>query len=96
MTAYLFGKITVTDPSWLPEYTERVIKLLADVGAKYHVKSTKTIMVEGDGPPPNATIIIEFPSLEIAKDWYHSPEYGELIKLRSAGAKCELFIAEGV
>lgn len=96
MAAYLFGKITVTDPSWLPEYTERVVKQLADVGAKYHVKSTSTIMVEGDGPPPSATIIIEFPTLEVAKEWYHSPEYGELIELRRKGAVAELFIADGV
>ena len=96
MSAYLIGKLTVTDPSWLPEYSERVQKQLADVGATYHVRGTNLELLEGDCPMPSAAIVIEFPSMDIARDWYNSPEYGELIELRRTGSTLELFLAEGV
>lgn len=96
MAAYLFGKITVTDPSWLPEYQTEVVKLLENVGATYVVRSTETELLEGDCAAPSASIIIEFPSMQVARDWYHSPEYQRLVKLRQSGSTIELFLADGV
>lgn len=96
MSAYLFGTIRVTDPSWLPEYQSKVVKLLEEVGATYLVRNIKNDVLESDMSKPTASVIIEFPSLEVARKWYHSDEYQALVKLRQAGATMELFLAEGV
>lgn len=95
MSAYLFGSIKVTDPSWLPEYQENVSKQLAAAGARYLVRSMETDYLEGDAGAPSATIVIEFPSIEIAREWYHSPEYQRLVELRKNGSTIELFLADG-
>lgn len=96
MSAYLFAKLTVTDPSWLPEYTEHVTKQLADIGATYRVRSMDDVVLEGDIPEPTAVVLIEFPSMDIAKEWYHSDEYQRLVKLRQTGSTIEMFLAEGL
>jgi uncharacterized protein (DUF1330 family) len=40
-------------------------------------------------------IALEFPSMEQAQKWYHSPEYAPLIKLRQKASKGKLIIVEG-
>lgn len=96
MAAYLIGTLRVTDPSWLAEYTEKVVPMLKSVGATYVVRSMKTEVLESEMSPPTASIIIEFPSMEIARDWYKSEAYQALVKLRQTGSTIELFLAEGV
>lgn len=96
MPAYLFGTLRVTDPSWLPEYQSKVVKMLEDAGANYVVRSMKTEVLESEMPEPTASIIIEFPTLEIGRDWYNSEAYQALVKLRQTGSTIELFLAEGV
>lgn len=41
-------------------------------------------------------VIIEFPNLDEAKRFYHSPEYAEAIKLRRDAAEFELVAVEGL
>lgn len=96
MAAYLIGTINVTDPSWLPEYTEKVVKQFAAVGAKYHVRSTEIEALEGVDRPPNAAIIVEFPSMEVAREWYNSDAYQALVELRKKGSTVELLLTEGM
>lgn len=96
MSAYLIGTIEVTDPSWLAEYSEKVQKQFAEIGAKYHVRSVKMEKLEGKNPAPMSAIVIEFPSMEVAREWYHSDEYQALVKLRNTGSQVELWLTEGM
>lgn len=96
MAAYLIGMVEVTDPSWLAEYSEKVQKQFAEIGAKYHVRSTKIESLEGDKPAPMSAVIIEFPSMEVAREWYNSDEYQALVALRQQGATADLWLTEGL
>jgi uncharacterized protein (DUF1330 family) len=40
--------------------------------------------------------MIEFPDLARAQQWYHSPEYGELKRLRLAAGRYNAVIVEGL
>jgi hypothetical protein len=40
--------------------------------------------------------MIEFPSMQHARDWYHSPDYAPLRALRMAGSRHSLVLAEGM
>jgi uncharacterized protein (DUF1330 family) len=42
------------------------------------------------------TVIIEFPSVEAARDWYNSPEYQAVIGQRLAAAESNAVILGGV
>ena len=96
MAAYLIGKTEISDPSWLPEYTEKVQKMYDEIGVWYHVRSNNIEKLEGKSPVPTAMLVIEFPSMEVAREWYNSEEYQELVELRNQGSQTELWLTEGV
>lgn len=96
MAAYMIATVEVSDPSWLKEYSTKVKKQLEDVGAKYHVRSTEIEQLEGSNPTPMSVTIIEFPSIEVAREWYKTDEYQALVKLRSTGSKTEMWLTEGM
>src|ERR1700732_4400829 len=49
-----------------------------------------------EGPPTEGIVILEFPSLEEAKNWYHSAKYHAAKQHRLRGAKYRCFIVEGI
>lgn len=96
MSAYLIGTINISDPSWVPEYTAGVQKMFDEIGVYYHVRSAKLEKLEGNNDTPDFAIVIEFPSMEIAREWYNSDEYQKLIQVRSKGSETQLWLTEGV
>ncbi len=52
-------------------------------------------VMEG-GPPPKTMVIVEFPSMARAREWYKSPEYAEALKLRESALERRLIFVEGV
>lgn len=96
MAAYMIGMVEVTDPSWLAEYSEKVQKMFAEIGAKYHVRSTKVERLEGEKPLPMSMVVIEFPSMEVAREWYKTDDYQALVQLRSKGSQTDLWLTEGI
>lgn len=49
-----------------------------------------------EGAPPGDLIVIEFPSLSAARDWYASPAYAAILPLRLRNADGDVFLVEGV
>jgi uncharacterized protein (DUF1330 family) len=54
---------------------------IATHGGRYLVRGGAAEVVEG-GPPPKTLIIVEFPSMARARQWYASAEYAEALKVR--------------
>lgn len=52
--------------------------------------------LEGTGKLPSVVVVLEFPSMEQAKAWYHDPEYAPLITLRHTGADLDFILVEGL
>ncbi len=52
-------------------------------------------LIEGQ-PLPKNLIIVEFPTMEIAKEWYRSPEYAEALKVRKKALDRRLVFLQGV
>jgi uncharacterized protein (DUF1330 family) len=48
-----------------------------------------------EGPALEEIIILEFPTYEDAKAWYHSPEYQEACKHRFQAGDYRFVVAEG-
>jgi uncharacterized protein (DUF1330 family) len=51
-------------------------------------------ILEGDGQLPSYRVLLEFPSMEHAKAWYHDPEYALLIMLRWSGADTDIILVD--
>ena len=96
MAAYLIATVEVSDPSWLAEYSTKVKEMFAEIGAKYHVRSTKIEKLEGNNPTPMSVTVIEFPSMEVAREWYKTDEYQALVELRKTGSQTEMWLTEGM
>ncbi len=49
-----------------------------------------------EGPAMEGAVILEFPTVEAAKNYYHSPGYQDALKHRLLGADYRVFIVEGI
>jgi len=95
MNAYIIIRITVNDPAKLKKYQQVTPSIIESFGGKLLVRGGEVVSLEGD-VEHRRIVIIEFPSLEKAKSFYHSPEYAEAIKLRIGAADFELIAIEGI
>ena len=77
MSAYVIVDIEVTDPEAYEDYRSQVPALVAKHGGKYLVRGGPFEILEGDWSL-NRLIVLEFPSMEAAKEFYDSEEYRPL------------------
>ena len=94
MSAYLIGEIDVTDPAGYEDYRKQVLAVVTKYGGRFIVRGGKVDSKEG-GWAPKRIVVLEFPSLEQARKFYHSPEYAPLIKLRQKASKGKIILVEG-
>ena len=93
MAVYVVAQLDVKNTDWQQEYGPKARAFLQRHGGKVIVGPGYTIeRLEGRKPLPNAMFILEFPSVEQAKAWYHDPAYAELIGLRQSGADAEIVL----
>jgi uncharacterized protein (DUF1330 family) len=97
MPAYVVAQVQMRDPFWVDEYVTKIQPVLQKHGGRYLVRAGgKLETLEGAAPLPNALVILEFPSMEQARAWYHDPEYAPLIKLRQRGSDVDAILVEAV
>lgn len=95
MSAYVIAKVKVTDWDQYKEYMKLTPATIEKFGGKFVARGGQMITLEG----PETTeriVLIEFTSLEKAKEWYHSKEYGEAKKKREGAATASFVVIEGV
>ena len=95
MPAYVIADIDVLDPVKFEEYKKGSAPSAAPFGAKYLVRGGNVETLEGDWLPKRF-VVIEFPSLEKAKEWWTSQAYAEPKAIRQSCAKSNFIVAEGV
>jgi uncharacterized protein (DUF1330 family) len=64
-------------------------------GGRYLVRGSACELLEGQ-PSPKGTIIVEFPSMEIARAWYRSAEYSEALRVRERALERRLIFVQGI
>jgi hypothetical protein len=50
--------------------------------------------LEGEGPV-EGIVLFEFPSVDVARRWYHSEEYQEVKRKRDGAAEYHLILVDG-
>lgn len=94
MAAYLIVDIDVTDPARYEEYKKLAPPTIAAYGGRYLARGGKSEVLEGHASP-NRVVILEFESIEKAKQWLESPEYREARALRHESATTTMIAVEG-
>ena len=95
MAGYVIAIIDVTNAEDYPEYARQVPATIAKYGGRYLVRGGKMELREGEWPG-SRTVILEFPSLERAREWYDSPEYRPLRPIRQANSRGRIAFFEGL
>jgi uncharacterized protein (DUF1330 family) len=95
MSAYVIVEVNVTDPQLFAEYAKGVPATIAAHGGKYLVRGGAVDAKEG-GWTPKRVVVLEFPSMEQARKWYHSAEYKPLLEMRLEASSSKLILVEGL
>ena len=95
MAAYLIVETDITDPSKYEEYRKRAPASIAKYGGKYLVRGGSLAVLEGDWKP-SRLVMVEFPTLKAAQEWYRSPEYTEAKQFRQGAARMKAVLVEGM
>jgi uncharacterized protein (DUF1330 family) len=93
--AYIIADVTTTDQATMDEYRKQVPATVAQYGGRFLVRGGAHETVEGTWKP-NRLIIIEFPSLARAREWYDCAEYKGPKDLRIKAGRTNLVMVEGV
>jgi len=94
MTAYLIARVQVTDWERYREYMKATPAIIQKFGGRFVSRGGEMITLEGP-PETGRVVIIEFPSLDQAKAFYHSEEYSLAKKLREGAATGQFLAIEG-
>ncbi len=94
MAAYVIADVAIRDMDRYPEYQKGVRETVARYGGRFLARGGETQAMEGDWEP-RRLVIIEFEDLQRLREWYASPEYAPLKRLRQEIADTRLVAVEG-
>ena len=94
MKGYLIAQINVSNLENYQEYLKNVTQIAKKFEGNYIIRAGKYEILEGNWPYKR-NVVIEFPSLEKAKEFYNSEEYKPIKKIRIDNAENNLIIIEG-
>ena len=80
---HFIAHITVNDVDGYRQYEKGFFPILKPYGARFITFDDQVTVLEGERAG-GRTIIIQFPSEDVLLEWWNSPEYVELAKLRRA------------
>ena len=95
MPAYVIALVEILQPERYPEYKEIASRAVAAFGGRYIARGGAVECLEGEWTP-RRTVILEFPSMERARQWWNSEHYREGKALRQAIARSTLVLVDGV
>ena len=94
MPAYIIVDVEIHNPKEYENYRMMVPPTLEKYQGKFIVRGGKTESLEG-GWDPKRIVVLEFPSVELAKSWWASEEYAPAKALRHRTAKSKMILIEG-
>lgn len=83
----------VKDPAGMGEYAKLAGKAMA--GATILAFDQKAEQIEGDWHGTQ-TVLLEFESVDAAREWYNSDAYQQAVNVRQAAADCNGVILNGL
>jgi uncharacterized protein (DUF1330 family) len=95
VAAYVIVDIDVTDPARYEEYKAQAEATVTAYDGRYVVRGGETRVLEGDWEPARV-VVLEFPTMERALEWWSSEEYRRPKELRHATARSRMMVLQGV
>jgi uncharacterized protein (DUF1330 family) len=92
---YVIVTEAIHDQEGIEAYAKASVPSIGEHGAKVLVFDESVEVLEG-GWHGNRTVVLEFESVEKAREWYESPSYQEALRLRQAAADSNAVILSGL
>ena len=94
MAGYIVVQVKIHDPEGFAIYRDMVPPTLEIYGGRYLVRGGNWEVLEGEWNPERI-VIIEFDSIEQAKNWWSSEEYAPAKKLREQTTQSTMIVVDG-
>ena len=94
MTAYIIARVEVRDWDRYRDYMKHTPRVVARYGGRFIVRGAEIHTLEGP-PETRRVVVIEFPSLEQARAFYASEEYGAVKPLREGAGEGQFMAVDG-
>jgi uncharacterized protein (DUF1330 family) len=95
MAVLLVARVLVKDPVKLRAgYIPASARLVEEMGGRYVIRGRAGHVLEGTGADGSALIVIEWPDRQAALNFWNSPQYAEVKKLREGVAEVDIEIYE--
>ncbi len=95
MAAYVIADVEVTDSRRYAEYIRVVPPSIEKYGGTFLVRGGRTERLEGTWNP-RRVVVLRFETVEQAKRWWASEEYGAPKALRQSASVASLIVVEGI
>ena len=95
MAAYIIFDVEVTDPTLADDYLKLANESLTPFQSKTIVHAGALEVLEGDWEPERV-VVVEFESMEQARQWYMSPAYTKAKDILRRAANYNVILVEGV
>jgi uncharacterized protein (DUF1330 family) len=95
MAAYVIVDLEITDSEAFDEYRKLVPALVEKYGGKYLARGGAFEVIEGSWDPTRLTVI-EFESVDGAKQFFNAADYAPVKQIRLDSANSNVVVVEGV
>ena len=92
---FLLGASTVTDPSWVEEYMQKVPPISATFGVQALASGAEFEVLDGTWSH-SSMVLLGFPSEQVFRDFWYGPEYRPMKELREANSSGDHISFPGV
>jgi uncharacterized protein (DUF1330 family) len=95
MSAYLIANVDIKDSERIQDYLKATPSIIKRFGGKFLVRGGDFEICEGNWNPKRL-VLVEFESMQKAKEFYNSPEYKAIINIRQSSAYTEWVFVDGL
>ena len=95
MPAFVVANVNSCDPVRYERYKMLAQAAVTSFGGRYVARGGELKVLEGTYVPKRV-VILEFPSLERALEWWNSEEYAEAKALRQELSDTDMFVVDGL
>lgn len=95
MAAIVIAQVKVTNPEQYESYKPLAKAAIEAFGGRYHVRGSTPTALEGTAED-RRYVVVEFDSIEIAREFYESELYRKARDARKGAAVADIVVLEGV
>jgi len=94
MAAYVIVEVDIHDPVQYEDYKKMTPGSLLPFQGKFVVRGGPAELLEGTQEPARI-VVLEFPTRDLAKQWWGSPEYAPAKALRQRISSTRMILVDG-